>query len=95
SKEELKGILEEFAHNMIVQNVDAKQFSEAINKLSSSNGLGKINAYEIVQLIKSVLGSQSVKKSIGELFLMFSVNDCFIALYWSENSNCLVKDIAS
>nr|BBJ33363.1 hypothetical protein MBKG4397_5290 [Mycoplasmopsis bovis] len=74
SKEELKGILEEFAHNMIVQNVDAKQLSEAINKLSSSNGLGKINAYEIVQLIKSVLGSQSVKKSIGELFLNLANN---------------------
>ncbi|WP_331696942.1 multifunctional lipase MilA [Mycoplasmopsis agalactiae] len=73
-KDELKNIIEDFAQNMIVQNIDEKMLTDAINKANEANSSGTIKTESLAKLVKSVLSSESVKKTIGELFIHLANN---------------------
>ncbi len=73
-KEELKEIIAEFAQNLIIKNVDEKMLSDAINKALGDNSSKAFKTENLAKLIKSVLSSNSIKKTIGELFINLANN---------------------
>ncbi len=73
-KEELKEIIAEFAQNLIIKNVDEKMLSDAINKAIGNNSSKAFKTENLAKLIKSVLSSKSIKKTIGELFINLANN---------------------
>ncbi len=73
-KEELKEIIAEFAQNLIIKNVDEKMLSDAINKAIGDNSAKAFKTENLAKLIKSVLSSKSIKKTIGELFINLANN---------------------
>ncbi|UOE63478.1 SGNH/GDSL hydrolase family protein [Mycoplasmopsis bovis] len=73
-KEELKEIIAEFAQNLIIKNVDEKMLSDAINKAIGDNSSKAFKTENLAKLIKSVLSSNSIKKTIGELFINLANN---------------------
>lgn len=73
-KEELKEIIAEFAQNLIIKNVDEKMLSDAINKAIGNNSSKALKTENLAKLIKSVLSSKSIKKTIGELFINLANN---------------------